>query len=447
MWTSNAGSPLGTAGGACPWLVLSLSLFVSGIADAASIAVPPATAPAKSGADKLEKQLEAILTDAGHEVVGDGTLGKAAKKVKAPSTSVKAAKEAGAELLVTTKVSKGKKGFSVEAKLVEVSTDRVISTAERSYAKPAGAGAAGEAIGRALVAAINEDEEAKAAEEARSKVITPAEEETPTPAIEAAKPEVKPEPAPTGPTGTGEGKMLRFSVGAGSQLASAYTVSVAGAATGLAYDLSPLLLVEAGARFLVPSTGLSFGVDFALVPVKYDIQVEPAVTPTDPSGSFIDVALTAAYQLELAKVGADGALYLAPLLGFRYTSLSVDEQTPYAVVVSSTLLAPEAGVLFGVGLGALAIEAHAKLDLALSYDETPVSTGADGSGLGLDVGATGRLWLGDLFGLYLGLGYDFAKISLSGTGTRTRFVDDPELVDASVSSGNLRVGAGALLAL
>ncbi|MCK6549384.1 hypothetical protein L6R52_26310 [Myxococcota bacterium] len=448
MTTVFAGSPVWSARAVRALLVLSCALSLPRIAGAATIAVPEAAAPAKSGADKLEKQLEATLTGAGHEVVGDATLAKAAKKVKAAKTSVKAAREAGAEWLVTIKVTKGKKGFSVEAKLVEVATDRAVSTAERSYAKPAGAGAAGEAIGRELVAAIKEDEEAKAAEEARSKVITPPEEEVPpTPAIEEKKAEVEPEPEPDRPSGTGEGKMLRFHAGAGSQVASAYTVSVGDAATGLAYDLSPLLLVEAGARFLVPKTGLSLGVEFAFVPVKYDIQVEPAVTPTDPGGSFMDLALTVAYQLELAKLGAKGSLYVAPLLGFRYTALSVDEQTPYAVVVSSTLLAPEAGVLFGVGLGALAIEAHAKVDLAVSYEETPVTTGADGSGLGLDVGATGRLWFGDLLGAYLGLGYDFAKVSLSGTGTRTRFVDDPELVDASISTGNLRVGVGVLVAL
>ena len=56
-------------------------------------------------------------------------------------------------------------------------------------------------------------------------------------------------------------------------------------------------------------------------------------------------------------------------------------------------------------------------------------------------------WVNDLFGLYLSVGYHFRQVGFSGSGSRVGFFGDPQLVDATVFSGDLQTQAGVHLAL
>lgn len=447
---------------------LALAAAAPSFAYAKSVAVA-VTGPKNSGEDKLDAKIKAQLASRGLEVVADKALTKAGKKIGESANSEAAAKEAGADLWISVTIKKVKKKLVANAKLVDLASGKTLKTTKRTYKKATSAGGIGDllgtelaeaAAGKASTLAAESDDEGDD-EEPGSKVVKPVVEEEERPAVAVkSEPSVQPKdeakpsssvtlerPAPEGKNG--ENKLLSLWVGGGSQITSAYTVAVGPQVTGLAYSLTPLVLLDVGAAVTIPNVGLGFELGLSFVPVKYQIDVDPAVDPSGPKGTFLDVGGGAFYKLVLSRFGDNQTsnFFLAPQVGVQYASLSVDDQIPYSVVLSNSAVAPYAGVRAGVLLDNLALEFDGRFKFIASYSESPSETGEGGSGIGFVIGGRARYWMSEHFGVAFRIAYDYSKIGFSGEGSRTPFIDDPALVDASAFSNSLRASVGVILAI
>jgi hypothetical protein len=448
--------------------VLITALFCAAPSFAFAKSVAVAVSGSKSsGEDKLDAKIKGQLSARGIEVVSEKALSKAAKKIGESANSEAAAKEAGADLWISVSIKKVKKKFVANAKLVDLATGKTLKSSKRTYKKASSAGAIGDLLGTELAEAAAgkastlaaETDEPEEDDEPGSKVVKPKEEEEPA-AVARPTPSVTPKDEektrlvatldePAGQGKNGENKVLSLQVAGGSQITSAYTVAVGPQVTGLAYSLTPLVLLDVGVAVQIPNVGLSFELGLAYVPVKYQIDVDPAVDPTGPTGSFLDVGGGALYRIVAARFGEDRAsnFYISPQVGFQYNSLSVEDQAPYAVVLSNSAIAPYAGVRTGVLLDNLALEVDGRFKLIVSYSEAPSQTGDSGSGTGFVIGGRARYWMSENFGVSFRIAYDFSKVGFSGEGSRTPFVDDPALIDASAFSNSLRASIGVVLAI
>jgi hypothetical protein len=448
-------------------------------ARAASVAVSIKGAKG-SAEDKLDNKVRGQLAARGLEVVSERALQKAAKKARTEPDTVAAALEAGADLWISITIKKVKKKFVAQGKLVDVRSGKTLKSVKRSYKKASSAGAIGDLIGTELAEAAlgratigggeavagegDDNDDAADDDEPKQpsqKVVRAQPEESEPVARATPEPTITPKDEEKGASASttidrggpslvgGEDRVLRLLIGAGSQVTSAYTVAVGPQVTGLAYKLTPLILLDAGVAVQIPNVGLAFELGLSFVPVKYQIDVDPAVMPAAPKGRFLDVGGGALYKLTLARFGGgeQSRFFVAPQIGFQYSSLSVEAQEPYAVVLSWSSVAPYAGAKLGVVLDALALELDARFKFIVSYGEAPDSTGDGGSGTGFHVGAVVRYWMSEHFGVAFRAAYDFSRVSFSGEGSRTPFVDDPPLLDASAYSSDLRASFGVVLGL
>lgn len=442
------------------FLALLLTLASTPLAFAGgTVAVPKMRGPKKAGVDKAARAIEAELKNSGYRVLGAAQLREAADESGEGAASVATAKAAGADVLLLGRASRKKKRYILTVDLVDVSTGDVVQSAEYKYRSGKKAGKGGRVIVRKLDASIAEIVQRNTERNAeRSRPVTPVvvpEAPPPPPPVTSAPKEETPAEVvaePEAPT-DGAKPIVVFRLGAGSQVLTAYTVSVGPEPTALAYRLSPLLAIGVGARLQIPSTGLAIEADFSFSPVKYALDTDPAVEPAEPAGSFIDVGATIGYSFQIANLGEGSTLGLEPLVGFQFESLSVAEQvqaadqTPLSIVVGSTAIAPHLGTRLLFDFGAVELQADLRLRIVASYSEKPAKTGDSGSGLGVYGGLDGRYWISDLIGLSMALGYEFTKVGFSGTGDRPVFQNDPDLIDATVFSSNLSVGLGVLLAI
>jgi hypothetical protein len=464
--------------------VISLALLAmlptsTALAAGATVAVAPADGPKKSGAEKIERAVRVKLVGvrANLHLVTERALAASAKQLNLAPSDAQAAKDAGADLLIVLTVKKVKKKLVATGLLIDVANGNVLKSSQQSYGK-GGAEQAGDDIGDELAKAAAQfspggDEGQGTAPVASagkssgkgsggSHAVLPKEESDegvkPTPVSETKVGVLpKDEAGGAGSAATtvtlggsqvnGERKLLQIAVGSGMQIGSAYTVAVQNVATGLAYNLGPLLMFHGGARVLLADLGLGFELNLSYAHVKYAIDVNPPVT--SPSGGFLDFGANAFYQLTLARFGSkeENRFFVAPLLGVAYNTLSVDKQTPYTVVVGSSALAPSLGARVGVMLGALEIEASGRLNLVVSYSESPTSTGSSGGGIGTKVAGGGRYWLNDFVGVSFALGYEFMRVGLKGAGNRTVFMMDPPLMNATVYSADVKLTLGVVLAI
>ena len=414
-----------------------------------AVALPRARGPKAAGLRALEAPVKDALKKGGFTIISGKPLARAAKAAGTPPTTVAAAKEAGADFIVVITAKKVKRSYVAELEAIAVQDERAVHSASESYRNRKLAKRAGAKLARGLAEALREAavvEEAPAPEPVVTTPVVPRDE---MPEVEEERPPVAPvaaAEAEVGPSRSGDAPLLRLTVLGGSQATSAYAVVVGGAATALAYNLTPLFLIGGVLRFDVPGTGIGIEAEAMFSPVRYALEVEPPVDPADPGGRFLDFGGIVVYHLDLGNDGREG-LALEPLIGVHYASLSVDEQSR-PVVLSWNALEPQLGtkVLFGATED-FELELDLRFRWIASYSESPRTTGEGGSGIGFRAGGGGRYWLSREFGIGLSAAYDYSNVSLSGTGDRPRFENDPELVDASVASSNLRVGLAAILAL
>ncbi len=428
------------------------------LAQDATVALPRIRGPRRARAAKLTRGVVAGLAGQGLLVVYGKELNGAAKSARAKPESLDAARAADAQYQLKISITRSRRKYFATALLFDVRTGEELEKIKKSYRSGKSATKIGRAIGSGMAAAI------------KSRKATPepepyaAADPDPEPVVAAPPPSPRPTPkaeiedeasnkatarvGPSDSAGGGEGKVLRLQLGAGTQALSAYTVAVGGVVTGLAYTLSPLMLIDAGARVSIPDSGLGFDARLSFVPVKYAIDVQPAVTPAEPTGRFFNVGASVFYDLELAEFGDGGRFVFSPLGGFFYDSMTVEGQGENTVVVSWSAIGFEAGGRAAVQVNeSLVLDAEGRFGVVPIYSEGPTNTGRDAFGFNFRVGAGGRYWISDAFGLQLAMMYSFQRMGLSGMGTRTPFVDDPPLEGATVFSGDLKIGTSVLLAI
>ncbi|MCB9646486.1 MAG: hypothetical protein H6730_07790 [Deltaproteobacteria bacterium] len=397
----------------------------------------------------------------GLKAAGVTTIGVAAVRPGTPSFTAPA-EEAGADFLVVTEVRYAKKKRSATVRLFTAEGEELKSV-RTSYRKPAGAKAAAAKVGKQLGAIAAERaaeaEAAAAAAAEQPRVVAPVvpKDEAPPPPAPVATAAVPKDEAPEAEVsrrrsssglGDKEDGIVRLSVGVGTQMGSAYTVAVGGDVTGLAYTLSPLLLVTAHVVVRAPRLGLGGEVWTSFVPVKFVVDVDPPVDPNEPSGRFFDVGGAVSYRLNLTDIGTSGGLYLTPLVGAEYASMTAQGQGENTVVVSYSGINVQGGLRIGVApMEDLVFELEGRGGLLLSYSEGPTTTGEGGSGFIVRVGGQVRYWFTDMFGAYVNAGYSYQRVGLTGTGTRVAFQEDPTLLDATVFNGDFKLSTGLHVSL
>lgn len=438
-------------------LALGIALVVTepilAFAQDASVALPPVRGPRRSGAAKLQRGVVAGLAGQGVLVVYGKELKGAAKSAKAKVDSLDAARAADTQFQLEVRITRSRRKYFATATLLDVRTGDELEKIKKSYRRSRSATKIGRAIGSGMAASIKEAMAKAAAVAAIPEPDPDPEPIAPPPppvAIEEAPVTAKADVDAGPPAKGGEDQLLRLEIGAGTQAFSAYTVAVGGQVTGLAYTLSPLMMINAGAAVLVPDTAIQIELDLAFVPVKYAIDVMPPVSPSEPTGRFLNVGAAALYRLELSRFGSDeeGRVFLSPLVGLSYNSMTVESQGENTVVVSWSAIDIAAGLRLGIRVDEqLAFGIQGRFGVVPYYDEGPTTTGDGGFGIDFGIGAEARYWLSEAFGISLGGGYAYQRVGLGGSGTRTPFVDDPPLEDATVFSGDLKIGAGVMLAL
>ncbi len=427
-------------------------------AEKVRVAVAQVRARRSARPDKLETGIRSGLASAGVQPIASNALGKAARDVGVRADSAEGARAAGADYLVKVKMSARKRRFTAAADLIRASDGEVVESIERGYNGGKGALTAGKAIGKLLGR--------KASDLGRAEAEPPPVAETPVRPIEPPEPPpptrtvvpkeddddhvaVKAEvEGPTKPRAHGEFGIVRAGVAGGFQAASAYTVALEGQPTGLAYSLTPLALVDATVSVRIPQVGLFFGARADFSPVKYAIDVMPPVDPAEPKGRFLSAGGTIGYEVVDHRFSEAVHLRFSPVIGINWSSMSVQSQGDNTVVVSWSAIDANGGVEASlILLQSLAIELHGRGGYVFSYSESPKTTGEGGAGFDLNAGLALRYWILDLFGVYLDTTYEYMKVGMSGMGSRVGFVDDPPIVDATIYSADLKLGAGLMIGI
>lgn len=446
------------------------------------LAIPDIAGPKGAGARFFEDALGAEFANAGFEVVGPKELKKAAARIRGKRRRpANVAREAGAHFLIEARVRrKGAGRYQLSVELFDLQSGKVAESAKWNYRKsrddPAkgyreNAGNAAIAIAKKFapviaeamskrepesVAEIPDDPLAPggtASPASPATATTPASTSTPpspsTPATASTPPTSEPtevmafeDEAPTDQTTP----VIIIGLTGGTQAATSYTVAVGGTSTGLAYGLGPGLLVGAGFRVNIPSTDIGVEADFSLATAKYDLDTQPATTPADPSGLYVNFGATGLYSLMLAELGEGSAIKLEPMVGLGINLLSVSAQAPTTIVVGSTAIVPHLGARTRLLLGSFEADLDVRFRIVVAYSESPVRTGDGGFGIGLDASLGGTYWVTPMLGIGGRAGYDFTRVGFSGSATRANFVSDPALVDASASASALKVGLAVKLA-
>lgn len=440
--SSSSRSRVGLALGLGLWLAASVEPALA--ADPPTVAVAQVKGPRRAAPLKFATGLRAGLRASGATVL---EVGPAHPKKKGFMAE---AKEAEADYLVMVQLRYARRRRFATAWLYDLESGELIERVKKRYRRASAAGKVGSSVGEDLGKVARE-----AFAKRRPKPVAPvvsAPPPPPPPPPKASAPAEAPKASASAGAGLSlgdkEDSVFRLSVGVGAQLASAYTVAVGGQVTGLAYTLNPLFSTTVNGTLLAPSIGIGAEVWFSFSPVTYQVDVSPPVDPREPSGSFVDVGGAVSYRITLTELGETGALYLTPLLGARYGSMTVDGQGDNTVVVSYSNIDVQGGLRFGVAVTEdLVFDAEGRFGGVLVYDEGPTTTGESGSGYNLRFGGGVRYWINDLFGVFGGVAYSYQRVGLSGLGTRVTFEEDPQLLDASVYSGDFKLYTGVHVGL
>ena len=220
-----------------------------------------------------------------------------------------------------------------------------------------------------------------------------------------------------------------------------YGLRSAAGESGLSYSMAPVVSAALTFEWSPAPTPIGIRLVGAFRPVAFDVTINDE--STSPSGYLIDSRAFVDYRFRLTD-----HLELRPQVGLRFGRVAVDEQTP-AIVLSSTTLAPVAGVAMAFGRvgglqGTLAVDAG----YVVLFDEQPTTTGdaAGGLALGGDLGM--RLWLGTAWALTADARVTYDRIDLSGTPTRVVLTEEAgAFEDPSLSIIDVAFRMGVLLSL
>lgn len=462
--------------------ILGLAFAPASAVAAGKVALPKIAGPSKGGPDYFERALVKAFAELGFEVADPAAMKAAARGKKGGPEGPAAAEAVGADARVVGKVRKFKgNAFRLTIELLPTAGKDVLESAvwnykrgkdwKKSYEENASSAAAAiakkfaphiqrAAEARAAVAVTTDPpDDASALPEPKGPPpdrASPPEDGTvrdtdPTPAPTDANPQLEAarrasseieEARPTGPL------LLRIGAGGGSQGQTAYTVTVGGAATAIAYRLGPALMFGGDARLTLPDTTLSFDARFSYVASSFELNTQPATIPTAPRAAFVKFGAGVAYGMELANLSDTSKLTLEPVLGLLVDVAAVEGQAPDAVVLGATTIAPELGAITRLVLdSSLELEADLRFRVIAAYSEQPTTTGDSGFGVGLEAAAVLRYWASREFGFGARLGYEFHRIGFTGTGTRLGFFDDPPLTDAAILASRVQLAVQVYLGL
>ncbi|MBI2377032.1 MAG: hypothetical protein HYV07_23730 [Deltaproteobacteria bacterium] len=388
-------------------------------------------------------------------------------ELRPKAKAVDAGKKAKAHFVVVLAPKTKKDKGSVKVDLFDVSTGEKLKSQKASWKNAKEAAKSGSSLGELFAGAIlaaqvggGEAQEPEPKPRAPIVLAPTAPEEEPAPDPEPPRPVLKDEidspvvadpvigpieeeTARPEPTSEGEGRRSFISLEIGSQASTSYTVSVGEASTRLGYSLSPLLMLGARGRFELEP--IEIAASLAAVPVKYVLDIDPPITPPDPSGLFFLGSAHVGFPLTLSGEGRKGIRF-TPSVGFGIELLDVEEQSQ-PIVLSSSALGPELGLGLAVDGESLDLGLLMLGRLIVGFGESPNKSGEFAGGIAAGISAEGRYWLTSAIAVSLGVGFRFHSVSLSGNADRLRLQDDPELVDAKLGGSSLSVGVGFVYAL
>lgn len=450
---------------------LTINLLPAFATAAPSVGLADATGNQRAAPAKLTAGLKHGLKKGGFRVVGEAKLAES----DTAGILEAAAADLGIAYLVRADVARSRSRYEAEIQLIETTDGSVLWTIDRRYRKSRDAWKTGETLGWLLARKIrtfkkgakrkkrsrvvaasslaDDDEDDDEVDEdlpraprrikksrktkRRAVIKDELDEDANEVATDSGRKEIREHP---------EDRMVRLAVGGGGQLSSAYTVAVGEALTGLAYVASPSGLLQADVQVRIPKKAYFFEGALQYVPLLFNIDTNPAVTPNQPGARHLDFHLTAGWSFKFNAFGRKN-LELAPLLGLSHRSLKVQAQEPYSVIIGAASWAPQLGGRLAFRFARQwTIDATVLGRLIVGFSEGDTSTGDGGSGTGFALGLRGRYWLTDWFAAQAGLGYDYTKVGLSDAGTRVTFAGDPALVDATVYQEEVRLHFGAAVA-
>lgn len=450
------------------------------------VAVVKVIGPRRARPRKVQRGILKALRRAGFRVVTPRRLARAARRARVSPDNVVAAASVKADYLLVTQIVRNRRRVNtVSVDLVDVKSDETRETLSATYRKRKRAYATGKRLAREVTAVIEElqessppvpeppppPEEALLAENLVAETVDPFgpvgdapagfDPVEPPPIREEEPQEEPPEPLPIvrpqidvqsdRPTperrNVREESTVRLGAFAGAQVATNYTVEVGGEVTQLSYRLAPLLLVGAEMAIRPPGIGFGFDATFYFSPANYQVNVTPELPVTEPTAQFISASGAVSWALTLSRFGQGGGIWLAPLAGLDYSTLSAESQGESSVLLSWSAIDVHLGGRLSIRpSGSFAFDVDGRVGSIVSFSESPKNTGENGGGMSLQVGGQMRFWLADGFALSLRAGFRRQDVSLSSSGNRTPFIRDPDLVGAGIVSSDFKVGAGAQVA-
>lgn len=435
-----------------------LALAFAPAAQAQTVAFPRVKGPKPAGRGPTAEGVTAELTEAGIEVVRGQDLRDAASELGTTVYDPDVALSVGCDYLITVRLS-GKKGrFKAVGTLLRVEDGEVLQTVQRKYASKKRATRTGRTLGRELLEALLEDV-GDEGEPAPEMVIEPIDEPPEPPAApEKRSTDIKVDRAdaglfaPSNRRSSREGyastaeewekRTLRFGLSAGSRAFGSYVVRVGNVATTLSYNLDPVFAAAANVAFIVPSTALEVQAQFLFMPVTFGVATIPETNPSNPGGQLFGAGGNAGWRFDLLS-----NLRLTPFVGFDYSSTLVELQEPDTIVNEFSTIALGGGLrVTADAFDTVAFELQGDAGWILDFTEGQVTTGDPQDGFRITSRLRVRWWILAPVGLELMGRYEYRRIGLSGPSTRTEFVEDPTIADASITIEGVDVMAGVVVA-
>lgn len=482
-------------------LVLALVLGTPAVASAEEwpasvrglkVVVPKARAKKAYGRDAATKAIRKTMAEALGGLVSEADLNKAQKKLKLRGRAAlkdenlaRAGRQAGAQWVLDVEISKEKWLYTATARLINCETGAEQMNFRAQFYKPnSEARDRGERIAKRTIEKLDvltregplpvilaqgdadrpgKDPTAVAppsdltgddvgtpppppVDPLAQRLDDPPPDSTPPPPSQTTRPSDStptqvtrqaPEPVEDDDT-----ELLRFSIAAGSGLLRTYSLSSdAVDGSGLSYRLDPLSLVYADVELIVPGVPVTAIVKGAFRPVGYKVD-PPGQETVRTSGSLVDASFMAGYHLTLNGRGRE-ALRLIPLVGMRMNLASAGGD-PSGIVVSSTLLALQGGVLARLPINeVLELNLQAEAGWIASYSESPTASGTGGAGFTAAGELGARIWLSSAVAIAFDNRFTYEQLSFTGAPTRVvPATEQSNLQNVRLSTKDLRASIG-----